>query len=154
MNFVTDKYCPLLLLSVKLWNGAKQSNISLDKAVHINVGKIYILTPVFGWDKKTSLLLSYSFFQLLIPHFPFLPLSPVSHSITAPEFPPSSPRGNNTISLRGKYICYTNVVSQFTVLYHSLTYSTSLILCLQLQPTLKANRVRPSICVSPWHQKL
>ena len=37
-----------LLLPVKLSTRAKQSNISLDKAVQINVGKIYILAPVFG----------------------------------------------------------------------------------------------------------
>ena len=42
-----------LLLPVTWWTGAKQSNISLDKDVHINVGKIYILAPVFGWDNKT-----------------------------------------------------------------------------------------------------
>ena len=37
-----------LLLPVKLSTRAKQSNISLDKAVQINVGKIYILALVFG----------------------------------------------------------------------------------------------------------
>ena len=37
-----------LLLPVKSWTRAKQSNISFDKADHINVGKIYILAPVFG----------------------------------------------------------------------------------------------------------
>ena len=42
-----------LLVPVKLSTRAKQSNISLDKAVQINVVKIYLLAPVFGWDKKT-----------------------------------------------------------------------------------------------------
>ena len=46
-----------LLLPVTWWTGAKQSNISLDMDVHINVGKIYILAPVYGWDNKTFIFI-------------------------------------------------------------------------------------------------
>ena len=57
LNSVTDKYCPQLLLPVKSWSAATESYISLDKAAHINVGKIYILAPVFAWDKQTFLFI-------------------------------------------------------------------------------------------------
>ena len=57
MNSVTDKYCPLLLLPVKLWAGARLTNISIRMTGHQIVGKIYILAPVYGWDNKTFLFI-------------------------------------------------------------------------------------------------
>ena len=57
MNSVTDKYCPLLLLPVKLWAGARLTNISIRMTGHKNVGKIYILAPVYSRDNKTFIFI-------------------------------------------------------------------------------------------------